>query len=122
KTTKLFHPLAVWIEGKADHKKDQVLKYSTWGLFLFVAIPIPGTGAWTGALIAALLEMKVKSAFVTILLGMICAALIMTLGSMIVDGLISGQWPEDLQLLGDLLTGIRDYLSSLLSDHSVTVS
>lgn len=122
KTTKLFHPLAVWIEGKADKKKDQVLKYSKWGLFLFVAIPIPGTGAWTGALIAALLEMKVKSAFVTILLGMICAALIMTLGSMIVDGLISGQWPEELQLLGDLLTGIRDYLSSLLSDHSVTVS
>ena len=122
KTTKLFHPLAVWIAGKADTRKDQVLKYSKWGLFLFVAIPIPGTGAWTGALIAALLEMKVKSAFVTILLGMICAALIMTLGSMIVDGLISGQWPEDLQLLGDLLTGIRDYLSSLLSDHSVTVS
>ncbi len=122
KTTKFFHPLAVWIEGKADKKKDQVLKYSKWGLFLFVAIPIPGTGAWTGALIAALLEMKVKSAFVTILLGMICAALIMTLGSMIVDGLISGQWPEELQLLGDLLTGIRDYLSSLLSDHSVTVS
>ena len=97
-------------------------RYGFWGLIILVAIPLPGTGAWTGALIAALLEMKVKSAFVTILLGMICAALIMTLGSMIVDGLISGQWPEDLQLLGDLLTGIRDYLSSLLSDHSVTVS
>ncbi|MBQ1413695.1 MAG: small multi-drug export protein [Clostridia bacterium] len=122
KTTKLFHPLAEWIERKADKKKDQVLKYSKWGLFAFVAIPIPGTGAWTGALIAALLEMKVKSAFFTILFGMICAALIMTLGSMIVDGLISGQWPEELQMLGDFLAGIRDYVMSLLSDHSVTVS
>ncbi|MBQ1554863.1 MAG: small multi-drug export protein [Clostridia bacterium] len=122
KTTKLFHPLAEWIERKADKKKDKVLKYSKWGLFAFVAIPIPGTGAWTGALIAALLEMKVKSAFFTILFGMICAALIMTLGSMIVDGLISGQWPEELQMLGDFLAGIRDYVMSLLSDHSVTVS
>ena len=122
KTTKLFHPLAEWIERKADKKKDQVLKYSKWGLFAFVAIPIPGTGAWTGALIAALLEMKVKSAFFTILFGMICAALIMTLGSMIVDGLISGQWPEELQMLGDFLAGIRDYVMFLLSDHSVTVS
>ena len=122
KTTKLFHPLAEWIERKADKKKDKVLKYSKWGLFAFVAIPIPGTGAWTGALIAALLEMKVKSAFFTILFGMICAALIMTLGSMILDGLISGQWPAELQMLGDFLAGIRDYVMSLLSDHSVTVS
>ena len=48
KKTKLLSPLAHWIEGKADKKKDKVLKYSKWGLFFFVAVPIPGTGAWTG--------------------------------------------------------------------------
>lgn len=122
KKTKLFRPLAEWIEGKADKKKDQVLKYSKWGLFAFVAVPIPGTGAWTGALIAALLDMRVRSAFFTILLGMICAALIMTVGSAAVDGLLSGQWPEEFQMLGDFFGMVRDYITSLLSDHSVTVS
>lgn len=122
KKTRLFRPLAEWIERKADKKKDQVLKYSKWGLFAFVAIPVPGTGAWTGALIAALLDMRMKSAFFTILLGMICAALIMTVGSALVDGLISGQWPEEFRMLGDMWDTVRDYFVSLLSDHSVTVS
>lgn len=122
KKTRLFRPLAEWIERKADKKKDQVLKYSKWGLVAFVAIPVPGTGAWTGALIAALLDMRMKSAFFTILLGMICAALIMTVGSALVDGLISGQWPEEFRMLGDMWDTVRDYFVSLLSDHSVTVS
>lgn len=103
KKTKLLSPLAHWIEAKADKKKDKVLKYSKWGLFVFVAIPIPGTGAWTGALIAALLDIRVRSAFFTILLGMICAALIMTLGSTVVDCLISGELPQEWEM-------IREYI------------
>ena len=51
------------LEDKADRKKDKVLKYEFWGLMFFVAIPLPGTGAWTGALIAAMLDMQLKRAF-----------------------------------------------------------
>ncbi len=106
KRTKLFSPLAHWIEAKADKKKDRVLKYSEWGLFLFVAIPIPGTGAWTGALVAALLDLRVKNAFFTILFGMICAALLMTFGSWLVTFAMTGEMPQELQM-------IVDYFSSL---------
>ena len=51
------------LENKAMSKKDQIEKYEFWGLVLFVGIPLPGTGAWTGSLIAALLGMKFKKAF-----------------------------------------------------------
>lgn len=122
KKTKLFRPFAEWLEAKADKKKDQVLKYSKWGLFAFVAIPIPGTGAWTGSLIAALLDMRVRSAFVTILMGMICAALIMTVGSAAVNGLMTGEWPAEFQAIGDFLSMVKDAISSFLSDHSIEVS
>lgn len=122
KKTKLFRPLAEWLEAKADKKKDKVLKYSELGLFAFVAIPIPGTGAWTGALIAALLEMRVKNAFITILLGMICAALIMTVGSSLVNGLISGEMPAGMQAVGDFFAAVWEYIHLFLSDHSVTAS
>lgn len=122
KKTKLFRPLAEWLEAKADKKKDKVLKYSKWGLFTFVAIPIPGTGAWTGALIAALLDLRVRSAFFTILMGMICAALIMTVGSALVDGVLSGQWPAEFEAIGEYLGTAKDYITSFFSDHSVAVS
>lgn len=106
KKTRLFRPLAHWIEGKAEKKKDRVLKYSKWGLFLFVAIPIPGTGAWTGALVAALLNLRVRSAFLTILFGMITAALIMTVGSAAVTALMTGEIPQEIKM-------IIDYFNSL---------
>lgn len=66
------------MEDKADSKKDKVLKYEFWGLMLFVAIPLPGTGAWTGALIAAMLDMQLKRAFPAIAAGVVIAALIVT--------------------------------------------
>ena len=53
-----FNKTAGFILKKADKNKDKITKYATWGLFLFVAIPLPGTGAWTGALVASLLDMK----------------------------------------------------------------
>ena len=46
------------LEKRAESKIDTVQKYAFWGLFIFVAIPLPGTGAWTGALIAAMMDMK----------------------------------------------------------------
>lgn len=66
------------MEEKADKNKDKVLKYATWGLYLFVAIPLPGTGAWTGSLVAAMLDMRFKKAFPTIFAGVATAGVIMT--------------------------------------------
>ena len=67
------------LENKALSKSDQIKKYGKWGLFLFVAIPLPGTGAWTGSLIASLFRMKVRESFPWIVLGVIVAGLIMSL-------------------------------------------
>ena len=69
------------IENKAMSKSDQIQKYAYLGLFLFVCIPLPGTGAWTGSLIAALLEMDNKKSFVIIVLGVIMAGIIISIFS-----------------------------------------
>ena len=62
---------AVWIRQKADKNKGQIEKFGFWGLVLFVGIPLPGTGAWTGSLVAALLHMKFGKAIGAILIEMI---------------------------------------------------
>ena len=67
------------LENRAHLKGETVQKYGPWGLLIFVAIPIPGTGAWTGSLIAALLGIKADRAVPVILLGVCIAAAIMTL-------------------------------------------
>ena len=67
------------LEKKAHLKGRKVTKYKYIGLWLFVAIPLPGTGAWTGALIAALLDMPLRKAVPSIFLGVVTAGLIMTL-------------------------------------------
>ena len=64
------------LEAKAWSKSDKVVRYQTWGLLLFVAIPLPGTGAWTGALIAALLDLRLKNAVPAIALGVLIAGVI----------------------------------------------
>ena len=67
------------LEDRAHLKGETVEKYGHWGLLLFVAIPLPGTGAWTGALIAALLNIRTAKAVPVILIGVCIAAAIMTL-------------------------------------------
>ena len=67
------------LEARAEAKSADVLRYQTWGLLIFVAIPLPGTGAWTGALIAAVLNMRLKRAVPVIFLGVIIAGCIITL-------------------------------------------
>ena len=67
------------LEKKAYSKSDKVVQYETWGLLAFVAIPLPGTGAWTGALIAALLDLRLKRAIPVITLGVLIAGGIITL-------------------------------------------
>ncbi|MCR1951990.1 MULTISPECIES: small multi-drug export protein [Clostridium] len=78
KKTKLFRPLVEKLEEKSMSKSDQIQKYEFWGLALFVGIPLPGTGAWTGALIAALLGIDIKKASLSIFIGIMIATIIMT--------------------------------------------
>ncbi len=75
----VFNSFIARLEEKADLKGETVEKYGPVGLLLFVAIPLPGTGAWTGALVAALLDMKTEKAVPYIMLGVCIAASIMTL-------------------------------------------
>ena len=77
KGTKKLKPLVEKMEARAMSKKDQIEKYEFWGLVLFVGIPLPGTGAWTGSLIAALLGVKFKKAFPAVVLGLCMATVIM---------------------------------------------
>ena len=77
KKTKLFRPMVEKLESRAMNKKDQIEKYEFWGLLLFVGIPLPGTGAWTGSLIAALLGIKFKKAFPAVVIGICMATVIM---------------------------------------------
>lgn len=65
-------------EKKIEKKSASVTKYKRWGLFFFVAIPLPGTGAWTGSMIAALLDMPLKDSIIAILLGVLGASVIMS--------------------------------------------
>ena len=74
-----FDKIAIWLRKKADKHKGQVEKYGVWGLVLFVGIPLPGTGAWTGSLVASLLHMKIRKSFPAILLGIMIATVIMSL-------------------------------------------
>ncbi len=75
-------------EDKANARKDKVLKYEFWGLMVLVAVPLPGTGAWTGALVAAMLDMQLKRAFPAIFVGVIVAGIIVTTATYGVTALI----------------------------------
>ena len=77
KKTKLFRGLIIKMENRAMGKSDQIKRYEFLGLLLFVGIPLPGTGAWTGALIASLLEVDIKKSSIAILCGLFLASAIM---------------------------------------------
>ena len=77
--TRLFGWFAGWLIAKVEKKKGSIEKYEFWGLVIFVGIPAPGTGAWTGSLIAALLDVKIKKAVVAELIGIVIATIIMCL-------------------------------------------
>ena len=68
----------VKLEARSIRKADGVKKYRLWGWFLFVAIPLPGTGAWTGALIADLLDIRIKHSLPTIAAGVLVAGIIIS--------------------------------------------
>lgn len=90
KGTEKLKPVVEKLEAKAMSKSSNIEKYEFWGLMLFVGIPLPGTGAWTGALIAALLGIRFRKAFPAIVLGVVIAAVIMTILSYTIIGGIFG--------------------------------
>lgn len=87
KWSKKLDGLVTRLEKRAESKSDVVQKYAFWGLFVLVAIPLPGTGAWTGALVAAMLDMRLKRAFPAIALGVLGAAAIVTIATFGADKL-----------------------------------
>ena len=78
----------IWLEEKTLKKKDKIDKYGIWGLLFFVAIPLPGTGGWTGALLASLLHLDRKKSFGIIAIGVFIAGLIITILSLLVGAAV----------------------------------
>lgn len=74
-----FNKIANFLLKKVEKNRERIEKYSFWGLFLFVAIPLPMTGAWTGSLVAAVVGVKLLKAFLSVLLGVLLAGVIVTL-------------------------------------------
>ena len=67
-----------FLEGKTARNQEKVMRYKQWGLLLFVAVPLPGTGGWTGSLFAALLDIDFKKARPIIAIGVFIADIIMS--------------------------------------------
>lgn len=82
------------LENKTKIKAEKAKKYKFFGLLLFVAIPLPGTGAWTGAFIAALLDMRIKDAVPSIALGVLIAGIIISVLTYGVSSLVGGADPS----------------------------
>lgn len=84
---KKINSLAKWLDKKVTKHRGSIEKFGFWGLVLFVGIPLPGTGAWTGCLIASVLEMDKKKSLLSALIGVALASIIMMLVSF---GLLRG--------------------------------
>ena len=76
---KFFNKIANWLDEKVEKHKGQIEKFGYVGVILFVGIPLPGTGAWTGSLIASVLNMDRKKTFLAVLVGIFMASIIMML-------------------------------------------
>ncbi|MBQ9227380.1 MAG: small multi-drug export protein [Eubacterium sp.] len=80
----------IWLEQHTLKKRDKIDKYGVWGLLIFVAIPLPGTGGWTGALLASLLGLDRKKSFGVICVGVFIAGLIISVLSLIIGEAVFG--------------------------------
>ncbi len=89
KKTRLFRPLVERLEERSLGKSEQIRRVEFLGLALFVGIPLPGTGAWTGSLIAALLDIRFRKALPAVYLGLLIATVIMCVVSYFIPWLIT---------------------------------
>ena len=78
---KFFNKIGGFLTRKAEKNREKIEKYSFWGVCLFVAVPLPVTGAWTGSLVAATIDMKLWKALLSCLFGVMLAGAVMTLAS-----------------------------------------
>lgn len=93
KKIKIFKKIVDWQERKIEKGADKVMKNVKIGLFTFVAIPLPGTGAWTGSMIASFLNLNNKKAFLPVALGVVCAGVIITVICMLILSGVKGlEW------------------------------
>ena len=83
----VFRSFTQWVDRRVEKNRGQIEKYGFWGLAVFVGIPLPGTGAWTGCMIASVLHMNRTEAFKSVMIGILMASVIMMLVSF---GVISG--------------------------------
>lgn len=84
---RVFAKIIRKLEERSVKQSEKVRKYKDWGLLTFVAIPLPGTGGWTGALIAALMDIRIKKSFPIIALGVLIAGIIMSVFAYLVPSL-----------------------------------
>ena len=75
--SRLFKPIGQWLQKRTEKKTKSVTKYKKLGLLIFVALPLPGTGAWSGAMIAGMMNMRIKDAAPVIVGGVAIAGAIM---------------------------------------------
>ena len=87
KKIKFMNKIITKLETKADEKGSKINKSRNLGLFMFVAVPLPGTGAWTGALVATMLDIRMRRSFPIIFLGVITAGIIMSVLTYFIPGL-----------------------------------
>ena len=85
----LFKRFIGWIDKMVLKNKDKIRKYGPWAIFAYVAVPIPGTGTWTGSIIAGVLNMKPQVMILCVMCGNALAGMIMTLASAGVISMIS---------------------------------
>lgn len=84
--TKIFGKMAGWIITKGMKKSKKLTQYEFWGLFIFVAIPLPGTGVWTGCLAASLIGLDFKHSLISVSLGSMAAGAMVT--ALVAGGLL----------------------------------
>ena len=87
KTLPFLSRLTHWYERRLMNKSDTIQKFAFYGLWLFVGIPLPGTGAWSGSVIASLLDVPLKKSIPAVIAGVLTAGIIMTVASRGVAGL-----------------------------------
>ncbi len=76
---KFLNKFANWLIKKVEKNREKIEKYGFWGVSLFVAIPLPGTGAWTGSLVASVIDMKFWKSMLSALIGVVCAGVVIAL-------------------------------------------
>lgn len=86
KRFKTFKRVIEKLENRAASKSSALNKYRLWGLFAFVGIPLPGTGAWTGSLVANAVDIRFKHSFPIIFAGVLTAGIIMSIISYLIPG------------------------------------